>query len=91
MSYWLRDSGKRTKPQHSGHLLPRVSPPRPRNGGTPAVDQGTPAKLKAASSGRDAALVTEQTRDNFAFGTFVEVAGKHDRTDLEAQIADEEQ
>ena len=39
----------------------------------------------------DAALIVGTTGESFAFGTLVEVAGKHDRTEVEAQISNEEQ
>ena len=88
MSRWSWNSGRMTKPQHSGHTLPWGSPPRVpqwRDAGCRPKDTGLP---ECGHKRRDTALVVG-TRDSSTLSTLVEVAGQHNSTEHEARVANE--
>ena len=91
-SHWFCDSGSMPKPQHSGHLSPWGSSPGPHRSVTPTLDQGTHAELNAASSGEIRRwLWRHQGESSRSASLLNEVSCKHNRTELEAQVTDEEQ
>ena len=83
MSHWFCLSSNLLNPQDSCHLLPCRAPQR-RDAGSWPWNGG---KTEGSFNRIHAALVIGASRRKFAFGSLIEVAGQHHRTELETQVA----
>ena len=90
INYWFCDSRGTSKPQHSGHMQPRRSPPGPHDGVTPAAGQGIWAWLKEASSGEILCWFMNPFAAASRSAPLFKVASKDDSARLHAQVADEQ-
>ena len=79
--------GRTTNLQHSGHVPPWGSSPQRRHARRRPWNVGV---AQCCFRSGDAALTVGATCWKFSFCSLVEVTGEHDRAELRAQIADEQ-